>query len=101
MSDATKEQGAGEPGQPRVEPGDPPPKSALAEHVLVVRPGTGANCSSIGSVVDMLFAGAAVGGALFAAACAALEREATAPAEPQDREAPPASDYPREDGDDR
>ena len=51
----------------------------LARHVRVVRPGTGANCSSIGSVVDMLFAGAVVGGALFAAACAALETETSAP----------------------
>ena len=56
----------------------------LARHVRVVRPGTGANCSSIGSVVDMLFAGAVVGGALFAAACAALETETSAPSSDPD-----------------
>lgn len=50
--------------------------AALAAHVRVVRPGTSANCSSIGSVVDMLFAGGVVGGALFAAACAALTADA-------------------------
>jgi hypothetical protein len=40
-----------------------------------VRLGTGANCSSVGSVVDVLFAGAAVGGAIFAAICAAMREE--------------------------
>jgi len=45
------------------------------EDVRRVRPGHGANCSSIGSVVDTLFATAAVGAALFAAVMAALETE--------------------------
>ena len=40
-----------------------------------MRIGHGANCSSIGSVIDTLFATAVVGGALFAAIAAALERE--------------------------
>ena len=41
----------------------------------VVRLGHGANCSSIGSVVDTLFASAAVGGAVFAAIAAAMAHE--------------------------
>jgi hypothetical protein len=44
-------------------------------HVKSVRIGHGANCSSIGSVVDTLFASAVVGGAIFAAALAALASE--------------------------
>lgn len=40
--------------------------------VLVYRAGTSANCSSVGSSVDLLFVTAAVGGAIFAAAMAAL-----------------------------
>jgi hypothetical protein len=40
-----------------------------------VRLGTGGNCSSVGSVVDTLFATAAVGAAVFAAVVAALESE--------------------------
>ncbi len=51
----------------RPEPGDVP---------LVVRSSAGANCSSVGSVVDLLFATAAVSTAVFAAAWAALAREA-------------------------
>ena len=47
----------------------------LDDHVLVVREGHGANCSSIGSVIDMLFATAAVGGALLAAVAAAVRDE--------------------------
>ncbi len=45
------------------------------EHVLSVRLGHGANCSSVGSVIDTLFVGAAVGGAIFAAICAAMREE--------------------------
>lgn len=45
------------------------------EHLLAVREGHGANCSSIGSVVDTLFASAVVGGAVFAAVLAAMKRE--------------------------
>jgi hypothetical protein len=45
------------------------------EHVARVRQGHGANCSSIGSVVDTLFATAAVGAAVFAAVVAALRTE--------------------------
>ncbi len=46
-----------------------------AVHVQRVRLGHGANCSSIGSVIDTLFATAAVGAAVFAAVAAALKEE--------------------------
>ncbi|HTB72399.1 MAG TPA: hypothetical protein VK762_04105 [Polyangiaceae bacterium] len=47
----------------------------LEEHVLRVRLGHGANCSSMGSVIDTLFATAVVGAAVFAAIAAALSKE--------------------------
>lgn len=40
-----------------------------------VRLGHGANCSSVGSVVDILFVTAAVSGAVVAAICAAMGEE--------------------------
>ena len=40
-----------------------------------MRVGHGANCSSVGSVIDTLFLGAAVGGAMLAAVCAAMKVE--------------------------
>ncbi len=40
--------------------------------VRVVRTGHGANCSSVGSVIDTLFAAATLGSAVFAAVLAAL-----------------------------
>ena len=54
---------------------------ALDAHVRVVREGHGANCSSIGSVIDTLFATAAVGGALLAAVAAAVRDEGDARAD--------------------
>ncbi|HEX8792137.1 MAG TPA: hypothetical protein VF765_14385 [Polyangiaceae bacterium] len=45
------------------------------EQLRAVRTGHGANCSSIGSVIDTLFATATVGAAVFAAVVAALKRE--------------------------
>ena len=47
----------------------------LEDHIERVRLGHGANCSSVGSVVDTLFATAAVGAAVFAAIVAALKSE--------------------------
>ncbi len=47
----------------------------LAAHVRAVRLGHGANCSSVGSVIDTLFLSAVVGGAIFTAVAAALARE--------------------------
>jgi hypothetical protein len=65
----------------------------LAEHIRAVRWGQGANCSSIGSVIDTLFVGSLIGGALFAAVAAAVAREAPRTvgkaAEPGDAESPP------------
>jgi hypothetical protein len=52
-----------------------PERDMNPENVLRVRVGHGANCSSIGSVVDTLFATAAVGAAVFAAVVAALKSE--------------------------
>jgi hypothetical protein len=43
--------------------------------ILAVRVGHGANCSSIGSVVDTLFASAVVGAMVFAAVAAAMKSE--------------------------
>jgi hypothetical protein len=61
-------------------------------HVRAVRAGHGANCSSIGSVIDTLFIAAVAGGAVFAAVMAALAEEPVrtvdAPAPPRDPAAP-------------
>ena len=52
--------------------------SLLPEGVLAVRRGPGANCSSIGSVVDLLFGAAVVSGMLYAGIVVALgERKIT------------------------
>jgi hypothetical protein len=56
------------------------------EHIRAVRLGHGANCSSVGSVVDTLFLSAAVGGAIFAAVCASLEPPPTPPPPPPPEE---------------
>lgn len=50
-------------------------EGGLASHCLAVRLGHGANCSSVGSVIDTLFLGATVGGAILAAVCAAMKSE--------------------------
>jgi hypothetical protein len=47
----------------------------IARGVRVVRVGHGANCSSIGSVIDTLFASAVVGSAILTAVAAAMARE--------------------------
>ncbi len=47
----------------------------IARGIRVVREGHGANCSSIGSVIDTLFAAALVGGAVMAAVAAAMAKE--------------------------
>lgn len=44
----------------------------LPDGVLVVRPGPGANCSSAGSAIDLLFYGSVAAGALAAALAAAF-----------------------------
>lgn len=50
-------------------------RELLAASVRTVRLGHGANCSSIGSVVDTLFASAVLGGAVLAAVLAAMKEE--------------------------
>jgi hypothetical protein len=50
-------------------------RTVLPQHIRVVRVGHGANCSSIGSVIDTLFVTALAGGAVFAAIAAALSEE--------------------------
>ena len=47
------------------------------EAILVIRAGPGANCSSVGSVIDLLFAAGVVGGALLVAVTAALAESAS------------------------
>lgn len=44
----------------------------LPEGVLAVRAGPGANCSSIGSVIDLLFGTAVLAGVVYAAIAASL-----------------------------
>lgn len=53
-------------------PGD---RDVNPSSVRAVRIGHGGNCSSVGSVIDTLFLGAAAGGAIFAAVCAAMKEE--------------------------
>jgi hypothetical protein len=60
------------------------------DRVRAVRAGHGANCSSIGSVIDTLFATATVGAAVFAAVMAALRTEDVKVVTPR----PPAKDGP-------
>lgn len=62
-------------GEPASRDGEPAGRDVGPEHVRQVRVGHGANCSSIGSVIDTLFATAAVGAAVFAAVAAALRNE--------------------------
>ena len=58
-------------------------------HILVVRRGVGANCSSIGSAVEMLFLSAAFGAAILAAVSAAMP--------PIDESTPPSGGDPPDD----
>jgi hypothetical protein len=57
---------------------DEPARVELPKGVLAVRRGPGANCSSIGSVVDLLFGAAVVGGAIWAGILASLKDRAIA-----------------------
>ena len=65
---------------------------AVQSHILAVRRGPGANCSSIGSAVEMLFLSATAGVAIVAAVSAALRPhdDDDPPAEAPPAEAPPA-----------
>ena len=64
------------------------PRPIDEAHLRSLRPGHGANCSSIGSVIDTLFATATIGAAVFAAAVAALRSEAITTVAPPKRPAP-------------
>ncbi len=65
------------------------PTPALPEGVLRVRLGPGANCSSAGSAIDVLFYGSVLVGALAVALAAAFP-----PREPREAEAQPSDDPP-------
>lgn len=68
---------------------DPREQPAVSEDgVLIVRRGPGANCSSIGSAVEMLFLSATVGAAVLAAIAAALDPAADPAVEPEGEEQP-------------
>lgn len=57
------------------------------DEILIVRRGPGANCSSIGSALDVLFMTAALAGAILVGVAAALEERAPASKkDPPDRE---------------
>lgn len=70
----------------------------VSAHILAVRRGPGANCSSIGSAVEMLFLSAAAGVAIVTAVSAALapsyDDDAPAPDETPPPAPPPAGDAP-------
>ncbi len=66
--------GASSPGLPAAPTAEETP-AIDGERIRRLRVGHGANCSSIGSVVDTLFATAAVGAAVFAAVVAAMKSE--------------------------
>ena len=63
------------------------------ENVRAVRVGHGANCSSIGSVVDTLFASAVIGGAVLAAVLAAMKKEESVTVIGKPEEAPQRPDH--------
>lgn len=65
-----------------------------ASNVLVVREGHGANCSSIGSVIDTLFVAQVAAGAIIAAVVASLANDAP---ESEPDESAPHADAPRSD----
>ncbi|MCC6644013.1 MAG: hypothetical protein IT374_00360 [Polyangiaceae bacterium] len=61
------------------------PRAPLPDGVLAVRPLPGANCSSVGSVVDMLFvAGVVASSVAVAVAALSAPEPAPAPEEPRD-----------------
>jgi hypothetical protein len=78
----------------RSEPGTAE-RRVVEEQVRRVRLGSGANCSSIGSVVDTLFATATAGAAIFAAVVAALGAEPVRVVERRDGDRRDGDDEPR------
>jgi hypothetical protein len=89
------------------EPRDSTPEERSArieKGIRTIREGHGANCSSIGSVIDTIFASAVLGGTIFAAVVASLGQERIrvvgTRAEPDASSAPP-SPTPRPDEESR
>ncbi|MGO8991922.1 MAG: hypothetical protein ACLQVI_01240 [Polyangiaceae bacterium] len=89
------------------EPREPTPderRARIEKGIRVIREGHGANCSSIGSVIDTIFASAVLGGTIFAAIVASLGQERIRvvgkPAEP-DASSPPPPATPRTDEESR
>lgn len=102
MDDFFYTRGSGSPGGAlRPEP----PSDALTsssvteEDILVLRRGPGANCSSIGSALDLLFLSAVAGGAVLAVVAAAFGPRPRP--ESQDGVSSPSADSPPEDLDAR
>lgn len=69
-------------------------ESELPEGVLVARVGAGANCSSAGSAIDILFYTSVIAGAIAVALSAAFPPRPAAPEGPQRA---PGDDVPRDD----
>jgi hypothetical protein len=67
-----------------------PERALNPEDVLVLRCGPGANCSSVGSVLDLLFLSAVAGGVLLVGVTAALDRKRDDGREAREKE--PAKD---------
>lgn len=65
---------------------DSEPSREWRAHIRSVRLGHGANCSSVGSVVDLLFASAVATSALLGAVAAALDEESAQGLRPDDAE---------------
>lgn len=64
----------------------------MSDGILRIRRGPGANCSSIGSAVEMLFLSATAGAALLVALNAALDEAAPPPDAPLPEPDPAESD---------
>ncbi len=61
----------------------------LEDHITVVREGHGANCSSIGSVIDTLFIAQVAAGALLAVVAASLATKSESESKEEASEKPP------------
>ncbi|MFO0591786.1 MAG: hypothetical protein U0441_29835 [Polyangiaceae bacterium] len=84
--------------EPARDEAPPAPVTGLPEGVLVARVGAGANCSSAGSAIDILFYTSVIAGAIAVALSAAFPpRPVAADGEPSDRGGPqdPEGDDPR------
>jgi hypothetical protein len=68
---------------------DEPREELDPDRVRCIRLGHGANCSSLGSVIDTLFATATVGAAVFTAVLAALAKEPVKVAGAREERTPP------------